>query len=79
MEQIVEEKIRQLAAEWIVGHHRQKTRAFTGAMNDLYGDGNQPDEMEILLISIGRADYPDDVELIRPLVQYLQETKNKHG
>lgn len=70
-----EKRIRALAAEWMVGPHRQKIDEFTDAVNNLYGDGEPPDEVEMLLINMGRTDYPDGVQLTRLYAQYLEEKK----
>jgi|GEM_PF-6000819 len=68
-----EKKISELAAEWMVGPHRQKIDTYTDAINRLYGDGLPPDEVEMLIINMGRTDYPDGIELTRLHADYLME------
>lgn len=68
-----ERKIRELADEWMVGPRRQKIDTYTDAVNRLYGDGLPPDEVEMLLINMGRTDYPDGIELTRLHAAYLEE------
>ena len=68
-----ERKIRQLAEEWMAGPVRQKIDTFTDALNTLYGDRSPPDEVEMLLINMGRTDYPDGKELTRLHADYLIE------
>ncbi len=46
-------------------------------MNNLYGDGDPPDEVEMLPINMGKTDYPDGVALTKLHAQYLEEKKAK--
>lgn len=75
--QTAEHRIRQLAEEWMVGPRRQKIDNFSDAVNDLHGDGAPPDEVEMLLINMGRTDYPDGAELTKLHAVYLQEKAAK--
>ncbi|MEL6859800.1 MAG: hypothetical protein AAGL97_09750 [Pseudomonadota bacterium] len=68
-----ERKIRELAAEWMVGSRRQKIDRYTDAVNRLHGDGLPADEIEMLVINMRRTDYPDGIELTRLHAAYLEE------
>ncbi len=72
-----EQKIRRFADEWMVGPRRHKIDDFADAVNELYGDGKQPDEVEMLLINMGRTDYPDGEQLTKLHAQNLQEKAAK--
>ena len=74
-----ETKIRALAAEWMVGPHRQKVDKFVDAVDSIFGDGDAPDEVEMLLINMRRTDYPDGDQLTRLYAEYLAEKKPKRA
>lgn len=73
IESRAEQRIRMLASEWMVGPNRHKIDEFSDAVNNLHGDGEAPDEVETLIINMGRTDYPDGAELTKLHAQYLRE------
>lgn len=68
-----EREIHTLAAAWMSHPDRQKFDLSLAEVIELFGKGNAPNEIELLLINMGRAGYPDRTELTRPYAQYLEE------
>jgi hypothetical protein len=68
-----EREIRTLAAAWMSHPDREKFNLSLAEVIDLFGDGNAPNEIELLLINLGRASYPDRTKLTRLYAQYLEE------
>lgn len=73
----VEQEIRDLAAEHGITAERNGIDVYAEVITSLADDDVQLDEVEQLLVNLGRAERIDGIEMNRLLLNYFDERKLK--